>query len=96
MESKAVPVVQGAREAAASGYFAWISGNPVIPGKMLAGQADDHSMVQAFARYRLSVIEECAQVAKAWLDSDYDESANEMARNILEDIRALSSGVGEG
>lgn len=40
------------REAAASGYFAWCSGNPVIPNRMVAGTADDHSMVQAFARHR--------------------------------------------
>ena len=45
-------VTEGDREAAASGYFAWCSGNPVIPDRMKAGQADDHSMVQAFARHR--------------------------------------------
>lgn len=39
------------RDAAASGYFAWCSGNPVIPSKMQSGRADDHSMVQAFARH---------------------------------------------
>jgi hypothetical protein len=49
-----VPVVQADREAAASAYFAWISGNPVMPRKMRAGEADDHSMVQAFARHRLA------------------------------------------
>ena len=42
------------REAAASGYFAWCSGNPVIPDRMKAGTADDHSMVQAFARHRIA------------------------------------------
>lgn len=47
------PVIQADREAAASAYFAWISGNPVIPNKMLAGEADDHSMVQAFVRHRV-------------------------------------------
>ncbi len=47
------PVIQADREAAASAYFAWISGTPVIPNKMLAGEADDHSMVQAFARHRV-------------------------------------------
>lgn len=40
------------RDAAASGYYAWCSGNPVIPERMVAGTADDHSMVQAFARHR--------------------------------------------
>lgn len=40
------------RKAAASGYFAWCSGNETIPNRMLAGRADDHSMVQAFARHR--------------------------------------------
>lgn len=48
-----VGVTQADREAAASGYFAWISGNPVIPRKMRAGEVDDHSMIQAFARHRL-------------------------------------------
>lgn len=49
-----VEVTQEDREAAASGYFAWCSGNPVIPDRMKAGQADDHSMVQAFARHRIA------------------------------------------
>lgn len=40
------------RQAAASGYFAWMSGNPVIPKRILSGEADDHSLVQAFARHR--------------------------------------------
>ncbi len=48
-----VTVVQADREAAASAYFAWIGGNPVMPAKMRAGQADSHSMVQAFARHRI-------------------------------------------
>lgn len=47
-----IEVNQADREAAASGYFAWCSGNPVIPDRMKAGNADDHSMVQAFARHR--------------------------------------------
>lgn len=45
-------VAQADREAAASAYYAWIGSNPVIPRKMAAGEADDHSMVQAFARHR--------------------------------------------
>lgn len=47
-----LPVTKEDREAAASAYFAWISSNPVLPKKMLSGQADDNSMVQAFARHR--------------------------------------------
>lgn len=47
-------VTQEDREAAASGYFAWCSGNPVIPKKMLNGNADDHSMIQAFAAHRIA------------------------------------------
>ena len=45
-------ITQADRDAAASGYFAWCSGNPVIPDRMKAGNADDHSMVQAFASHR--------------------------------------------
>jgi hypothetical protein len=43
-----VIVTQADREAAASAYFAWISGGPIVPRKMLDGLLDDHSMVQAF------------------------------------------------
>ena len=50
-------VTQADREAAASAYFAWISGNPVIPEKMCSGKADDHTMVQAFARHRIQALE---------------------------------------
>lgn len=56
-------ITQADRDAAASGYFAWCSGNPVIPDRMKAGNADDHSMVQAFARHRM---EERAAIV-AWL-----------------------------
>ena len=45
-------ITQADREAAISGYFAWCSGNPVIPNKIASGVMDDHSMVQAFARHR--------------------------------------------
>ncbi len=45
-------IIQADRDAAASAYFAWIGPNPVIPGKMRAGEIDGHSMVQAFARHR--------------------------------------------
>lgn len=51
-----IQVEQCDREASASAYFAWISGNPVIPAKMRAGEADDHSMVQAFARHRVAAL----------------------------------------
>ena len=56
-------ITQADRDAAASGYFAWCSGNPVIPDRMKVGDADDHSMVQAFARHRM---EERAAIV-AWL-----------------------------
>lgn len=49
-----VEVTDADREAAASGYYAWCSGNPVIPNRILGGNADDHSMVQAFARHRIA------------------------------------------
>ena len=49
-----VEVTDADREAAASGYYAWCSGNPVIPNRILGGDADDHSMVQAFARHRIA------------------------------------------
>ena len=68
-------ITQADRDAAASGYFAWCSGNPVIPDRMKAGDADDHSMVQAFARHRM---EERAAIV-AWLRSkdtyDFDDLA---------------------
>ena len=54
MTKVTVPVTQKDREAAASGYFAWCSANPVIPERMLVGSADDHSMVRAFARHRIA------------------------------------------
>lgn len=49
-----VKVEQVDREIAASGYYAWLSGNRTIPEKMVAGAIDDHSMIQAFARHRLA------------------------------------------
>lgn len=49
---------QADRDAAASAYFAWIAGNPVIPEKMRSGRVDDHSMVQAFARHAAAAREE--------------------------------------
>lgn len=36
-----VEVTQADREAAISGYYAWCSGNPVIPNKIASGVADD-------------------------------------------------------
>ncbi len=56
------------RKAAASGYYAWCSGNPVIPERMTAGTADDHSMVQAFARHREQAEREAVEKIVAWLD----------------------------
>lgn len=51
-----VGAIQRDREAAAAAYFAWIGSNPVIPRKMRAGEADSHSMVQAFARHRIAAL----------------------------------------
>lgn len=60
-----IEVTQADRDAPASAYFAWISNNPVIPNKMLSGQADDHSMVQAFARHRIAATaEKDAEIAR--------------------------------
>lgn len=74
-----LPVTRADREAAASGYFAWISGNPVIPAKMRAGKIDDHSMIQAFARHRLAHS----------LPSQADETSGEM--RLRERIEAVLS-----
>ena len=76
-------ITQADRDAAASGYFAWCSGNPVIPDRMKAGDADDHSMVQAFARHRME--ERAAIVAMIWGDvrSDY---ISEYHADILRDL----------
>lgn len=52
--NEALAVTQADREAAASGFSAWISTNPVVLKKMLAGLVDDHSMIQAFARHRIA------------------------------------------
>jgi hypothetical protein len=49
-----VPAIQADREAAADAYFVWVGKNPVIPHKMIAGECDRHSMVQAFARHRIA------------------------------------------
>ncbi len=66
-----IEVTQADREAAASGYFAWCSGNPVIPDRMKAGQADDHSMVQAFARHRAAALQSlAAQLAEARAENE--------------------------
>ena len=40
-----VTVTQEDREAAASGYYAWISPNPRVPEKMVDGNADEHPIV---------------------------------------------------
>ena len=60
-------ITQADRDAAISGYFAWCSGNPVIPNKIASGVMDDHSMVKAFARHReAAAAEERAKIV-AWL-----------------------------
>jgi hypothetical protein len=42
-----------------------------------------------FAQVRLAALDEAAGVAERWIKSDYDESANTMAQNIVDDIDAL-------
>jgi hypothetical protein len=42
------------------------------------------------------IAEEMAGIAQGWLDTDFDESANVMAQNIRDDIRARASEIGEG
>ena len=71
-----VEVTDADREAAASGYFAWCSGNPVIPDRMKAGTADDHSMVQAFARHRIAERERVVGEIVAALESHDPISAD--------------------
>ncbi len=90
------------RDAAASGYFAWCSGNPVIPSKMQSGRADDHSMVQAFARHRIAAeqrgklegarlaLDAAATVAPSKTPSGECETVGQWTRRTLrEAIRAL-------
>ena len=60
-----VEVTQADRDAAASGYYAWCSGNPTIPNRMVEGSADDHSMIQAFARHRIAAEEGKAELVEA-------------------------------
>ena len=106
-----VEVTDADREAAASGYYAWCSGNPVIPNRILGGDADDHSMVQAFARHRIAAeqrgklegarlaIEAAATVAPSKTPSGECETVGQWTRRTLrEAIRALDPAkiVGEG
>ena len=79
-------ITQADRDAAASGYFAWCSGNPVIPDRMKAGDADDHSMVQAFARHRM---EERAAIV-AWLHEQWvtDATDNIDVFDMIDGIKA--------
>lgn len=62
-----VEVTQADREAAASAYFAWIGPNPVIPRKITAGDADGHSMVQAFARHRVASTRPTPTQEQGWM-----------------------------
>lgn len=56
MSDTGMKITQADREAAASGHYTWVSGDTFVPEKMRTGQADFHSMVQAFARHREAVI----------------------------------------
>ncbi|MBS4048063.1 MAG: hypothetical protein KG075_17085 [Alphaproteobacteria bacterium] len=80
------------REAAASGYFAWCSGNPVIPSKMQSGRADDHSMVQAFARHAAAerALERAAIVE--WLRGLGNEATPESAWVLKGAANAIEAG----
>lgn len=72
-----IEVTQADRDAAASGYFAWCSNNRVIPDRMKSGNADNHSMVQAFARHRATQLQAFADRIKAL------EAENEWLREAL-------------
>lgn len=73
-----VEITQADRDAAASGYYAWCSGNPTIPNRMVEGSADDHSMIQAFARHRFAAEEgkaelvTCLKRLEYWFDTDQE------------------------
>lgn len=71
----AIEVTQADREAAISGYYAWCSGNPVIPNKIASGVADDHSMVQAFARHRIAAAQAERAAVVEYLRSQGDNDA---------------------
>lgn len=80
----AVSVTQADREAAASGYFAWIGSNPVIPNKMRSGEADGHSIVQAFARHRTAAQPEREAVLEGWLVERLSGEGYGKARMVLD------------
>lgn len=96
MESeRGVAVTQADREAAASAYYAWISGNPVIPRKMTACDADGHSMVQGFARHRLAAIDECANELATYCKRMNEAGKEASFVDAHAAIRGLGKGVGE-
>jgi hypothetical protein len=78
------------RKAAASGYFAWCSGNETIPNKMLAGRADDHSMVQAFARHRIAERERVVGEIVEWMRDDEEPYPD--SYDIADEIEAKFGG----
>lgn len=94
-------VTQEDREAAASGYYAWCSGNPVIPNRILGGNADDHSMVQAFARHaaterameRAAIVGLLRDMVK-WYDANDDgwSGYDRIAQGYREAIEAIEAG----
>jgi hypothetical protein len=89
-----VEVTAEDRAAAASGYYAWISSNPVIPNKMLDGFVDDHSMVQAFARHRIEATRTLeAQIAE--LREALEGQALAHERLIKSVIKAIDTGQSE-
>lgn len=82
------------REAAASGYFAWCSGNPVIPDRMKTGTADDHGMVQAFARHRIAERERVVGEIERWLWETDDDITGILCRmNDRSELTAMLQAV---
>lgn len=63
----------------------------------LSDEAADaiEALMDPFAAGRQQGLREAAEVASAWLASDYDESANTMAQSIQDDIAALIEGEGK-
>lgn len=95
--NETVPVVQGDRDAAADMWLA--AEGPGSPADWQAewfrdGTGDYGPVVQAFARYRLSVIEECAGVADrraAMIQSVSPAAASALLDALPDAIRALAT-----
>ena len=88
-----IEITQADRDAAASGYFAWCGGNPVIPDRMKAGNADDHSMVQAFARHRMeeraAIVAWLRPILEQWLETAREHLDTEVAGRTFEALERM-------